>query len=199
MESNYNLKENIEKIIKNDPNFDKDDSIIEINNLIESRVLTIKKRRKEEKEKNEKELKKQKNKEFKDKWFQYVIKNLNEKVEFINNKFENEEDEKFNDKVKNLLYEYYKTFTFEQKLKKIDINNLDFGENVSCDNEDDCWYKGNLDRLGEIKCFYIIKYSSNNEMFCDSCYHNEIDNLFENYIQDSIFYQFTKYINYLNL
>ena len=47
MESNYNLKENIEKIIKNDPNFDKDDSIIEINNLIESRVLTIKKRRKE--------------------------------------------------------------------------------------------------------------------------------------------------------
>ena len=59
----------------------------------------------------------------------------------------------------------------EPKLREVDrVLDVDLGhgEEVPCDNSD-CWYSGNLDRIGEYYDTYLVVASEDNSPYADNC------------------------------
>lgn len=73
------------------------------------------------------------------------------------------------------LSDAYYEIKFRDKFLLVETGELEFADEIPCKNyrEGDCWYLGNMDRIGEFKGeVYRLLFSE--DSFCEVCYYNEI-------------------------
>jgi hypothetical protein len=143
-----------------------------------------------EKSKTELQKIKEKEKDIKEKWFLYVINNMNIDINHILVGIEKKEN-LIN--LKNLLRKYYKTIDSKEKILKDDYKDLSFGKKYDCcdprcSKEDDI-----------IDHYYYLQYS-NNFIMCPNCSDdsNE-DETYEKYIKEDIINEFKAFLLNYNM
>ena len=97
-----------------------------------------------------------------------IEKKLLERAEIL---FRKSKDKKFSNKCFNSFITAYKELSFDEIWEETTTQaDLSFGDDIPCNN-DDCWYQGNLDRIGGYECSYRNRFSEKDE-YCDVCINN---------------------------